>query len=28
MTQGVECEILRLGEKQWEKGRIKERVIV
>ncbi len=28
MTQGVECETLRLGEKQWTKGRIKVRVIV
>jgi KGK domain len=28
MSQGVECEILKLGEKQWGKGRIKVRVIV
>jgi hypothetical protein len=28
MSQGVECDILKLGEKQWIKGRIKVRVIV
>jgi KGK domain len=28
MDQGVECEILKLGEKQWVKGRIKVQVVV
>jgi KGK domain len=28
MNEGVECETLRLGEKQWVKGRIKVRVVV
>jgi hypothetical protein len=28
MDQGVVCETLKLGEKQWVKGRIKVRVIV
>jgi KGK domain len=28
MDQGVECEILKLGEKQWVKGRIKVQIVV
>lgn len=28
MDQGVECETLKLGEKQWVKGKIKVRVVV
>jgi KGK domain len=28
MDEGVECEILKLGDGQWSKGRIKIRVVV
>jgi hypothetical protein len=28
LSEGVDCEVLRLGEKQWVKGRIRVRVIV
>lgn len=28
MTQGVQCELLKLGERQWIKGRVKAQVIV
>jgi KGK domain len=28
LSKGVDCEVLRLGEKQWTKGRIKIQVVV
>jgi KGK domain len=28
LGEGVECEVLRLGDKQWTKGRVRVRVII